>query len=42
MGVSAYPDHGFSMDRLLSIADKALYHAKNIGRDQIAVAPLGE
>jgi diguanylate cyclase (GGDEF)-like protein/PAS domain S-box-containing protein len=39
MGVSAYPDHGYSMDRLLSIADKALYIAKNGGRDQIAVAP---
>jgi diguanylate cyclase (GGDEF)-like protein/PAS domain S-box-containing protein len=40
MGVAAYPDHGFSMDRLLSIADKALYRAKNIGRDRIAIAPV--
>jgi diguanylate cyclase (GGDEF)-like protein/PAS domain S-box-containing protein len=42
MGVSAYPDHGFSMDRLLSIADKALYRAKNIGRDQVTIAPANE
>jgi diguanylate cyclase (GGDEF)-like protein/PAS domain S-box-containing protein len=39
MGIAAYPDHGFTMDRLLSVADKALYGAKNSGRDQICIAP---
>jgi diguanylate cyclase (GGDEF)-like protein/PAS domain S-box-containing protein len=39
MGIAAYPDHGFTMDRLLSVADKALYSAKNSGRDQICIAP---
>jgi diguanylate cyclase (GGDEF)-like protein/PAS domain S-box-containing protein len=42
MGVAAYPDNGFSMERLLSIADKALYQAKNMGRDHIAVAPIND
>jgi diguanylate cyclase (GGDEF)-like protein/PAS domain S-box-containing protein len=42
MGVAAYPDHGFTMDRLLSTADKALYRAKNIGRDRVTIAPILE
>jgi diguanylate cyclase (GGDEF)-like protein/PAS domain S-box-containing protein len=42
MGVAAYPDHGYTMDRLLSTADKALYRAKNIGRDRVTIAPIIE
>ncbi len=33
-GVATYPDHAVTDDRLLSVADEALYAAKALGRDR--------
>jgi len=41
-GVAALPDHGDSRQSVLAAADAALRHAKEAGRDQVAVAPLGD
>jgi len=38
IGVSAYPDHGTTVEELVRAADKALYRAKEEGRDRIVVA----
>ncbi|MEA4909147.1 MAG: PAS domain S-box protein [Anaerolineaceae bacterium] len=38
MGVSSYPEHGASIDELLRRADKALYRAKDEGRDRVMVS----
>ncbi len=38
IGVSAYPDHAIAMDPLLSLADMALYRAKDDGRDRVNIA----
>jgi diguanylate cyclase (GGDEF)-like protein len=38
IGVAAYPDHGDSFRSLVAAADKALYTAKENGRDRVAVA----
>lgn len=35
VGVSEFPTHGRSMDRILRLADKALYRAKLAGRNRI-------
>ena len=35
IGVSAYPTSGKDMDELLNAADKALYSAKNLGRNRV-------
>jgi diguanylate cyclase (GGDEF)-like protein len=37
IGVAAYPDHGCTVDDLLRSADKALYRAKNSGRDRVVL-----
>jgi diguanylate cyclase (GGDEF)-like protein len=37
-GVSTLPDHGTTIYHVINAADKALYRAKNQGRDQIQVA----
>jgi diguanylate cyclase (GGDEF)-like protein/PAS domain S-box-containing protein len=38
-GVAAYPEHGNDPDSLLSVADRALYQAKETGRDRAVRAP---
>lgn len=37
MGISMFPAHGETRDELLRTADKALYAAKNAGRNQVSV-----
>ena len=37
IGVAVFPDHGCSADDLLRSADKALYRAKNAGRDRVVL-----
>lgn len=38
LGVATYPQHGTSMEALISAADKALYRAKSLGRNRVEVA----
>ena len=38
IGVSSYPEHDVSVADLISLADAALYKAKNAGRDQVISA----
>lgn len=40
IGIAVYPHHGEDGETLISVADRALYAAKNAGRDQIKIAPL--
>jgi diguanylate cyclase (GGDEF)-like protein len=42
IGVSIFPDHADDSDALLRVADDALYHAKNGGRDRVAVGMRGD
>ncbi len=35
LGVASYPDHGHEGSQILVAADRALYHAKEQGRDQV-------
>lgn len=37
-GISSFPDDGITIDKLLKIADKALYIAKNTGRNKTVIA----
>jgi diguanylate cyclase (GGDEF)-like protein/PAS domain S-box-containing protein len=37
VGVAFYPDHDSDPERLLKLADMAMYRAKNSGRNQVAV-----
>lgn len=37
IGVVAYPEHGFSLSELLSKADIAMYQAKDLGKNRLAV-----
>ncbi|MDJ0918582.1 MAG: sensor domain-containing diguanylate cyclase, partial [Woeseiaceae bacterium] len=41
-GVATYPEHGESSEKLLVQADKALYLAKQSGRDRIELATVSE
>ena len=38
VGVSTFPAHGDSRERLLDLADKAMYLAKALGRDHVCSA----
>jgi diguanylate cyclase (GGDEF)-like protein len=38
IGVAVFPDHGEDQDGLLRAADRALYQAKDAGRNQVALA----
>ncbi len=38
IGVSSYPDHGVKKNDLINKADKALYKAKELGKDRVCVA----
>jgi diguanylate cyclase (GGDEF)-like protein/PAS domain S-box-containing protein len=37
LGVSAFPEHGRTMNAILQVADDALYRAKREGRDRVVV-----
>ena len=41
IGVAVYPDHGRDADKLCNRADKAMYLAKNLGRNRIEVYAPG-
>lgn len=36
MGISTFPEHGHDAKTLITAADRALYKAKNQGRDRVA------
>lgn len=42
LGVAAFPEHGSTVQILIQMADKALYRAKETGRDRVEVAPVSQ
>jgi diguanylate cyclase (GGDEF)-like protein/PAS domain S-box-containing protein len=42
MGVATYPEHGKTKEELLRAADRAMYIAKNTGRNRVVVYPQPE
>jgi diguanylate cyclase (GGDEF)-like protein len=41
-GLASYPEDGYTIDELISIADQALYHSKNNGRNRISYYVKGD
>jgi len=41
LGVAACPDHGTTVEEMLLAADKAMFHAKEEGRDRAMIADKG-
>lgn len=41
LGIAAYPDHAPSMDRLIHVADQAMYEAKRSGENQYRLGRSG-
>lgn len=41
IGVAAFPEHGADQEALLAAADRALYQAKDAGRDRVIAAAVG-
>lgn len=38
LGVATFPEHGTTVEHLIDMADKALYRAKELGRNQVVIA----
>lgn len=38
LGVAVFPDHGSNVEEIIKAADKAMYQAKNGGRDRVVIA----
>jgi diguanylate cyclase (GGDEF)-like protein len=38
IGVASYPEHGVELESLIRAADDAMYHAKGMGKNRVAVA----
>ncbi len=36
-GIATFPEHGSSRDKLIAVADRALYSSKNAGRNRVSV-----